>query len=114
MGTLGRNRSSEDAAFARDGVFMRRTSPSSVSWAVWRYQESQRIRTDFALPADTLEICLARCPDTPVWCGMELPKSTVVIHDGGKPYRTVLPAGAKTYGVVLSKIVDAARRCGLR
>ena len=69
---------------------------------VWRYRESQRIVTDFTIPPDTVELCVSRCSDTPVWCGMKLPKSSVTIHQGGRTYRSVLPPGGVTYGVVVS------------
>ena len=81
----------------------------SREMCVWRYRESHRVLTDFALPLDAVELCVARCPETPVWCGMRIPTSIVAIHVGGKSYRTVLPAGAEVYGLVLTKSSSMAR-----
>lgn len=70
-------------------------------FAVWRYREPQRVLTDFALPEGFVEICFARSTSSFIWCGTEIPKSTVAIHLGGKEYRSVLPEGAMTYGIVV-------------
>ena len=74
---------------------------------IWRWRESQRILSEYVLPPDTVEICIARYPESPVWCGMQIPRSTAAIHLGGKPYVCVVPSGGVAYGLVFDRTSPA-------
>ena len=89
---LQRGRGSSEATFA---VF--------DEMILWSYRESRRMLVEFAIPDGWVEFCFAEFAENPIWCGRNIPTSSVAIHGGGKHYDCVLPEGGRTSGILLRK-----------
>lgn len=70
---------------------------------LWRYRSDHKIRHEYILPGDLVELSISIYPTPFVWCGMEVPGSSAAIHQGGRVYECVTPPGGAAYGFVFLK-----------
>ena len=70
---------------------------------VWRYRSDHKIRHEYTFPVDLVELSISIYPTRFIWCGLEVPGSSVAIHQGGRVYECVTPPGGSAYGFVFPK-----------